>query len=175
MNVRLLTLGFLIEYGPAHGYELRKAAEESAAESWAGVLPGSIYHALKQMEKEGLVRLEATPAKGHQTKAVYAVTAAGRNAFQELVRQSWREKVTALPTGFYGAVNFYKALPKKEVREAIKAQIEAVEKEIDYWKQGKEVKAAFLEPERKVLLDNGLEHLLVDLKTLQQLAKLLAK
>jgi len=35
-----------------YGYEIQKWLEISHTELWADVLPGSIYHALRQMEKE---------------------------------------------------------------------------------------------------------------------------
>jgi len=53
--VRLFVLGLLYAR-PRHGYEIRKWLETRRTDLWTGVLPGSIYHALKQMTKEGLVR-----------------------------------------------------------------------------------------------------------------------
>ncbi len=52
---RLLVLGVVRKHGKAHGYQVRRELLTWSADKWANVAPGSIYHALKQMAKEGLL------------------------------------------------------------------------------------------------------------------------
>ena len=56
MSVRHLVLG-LLDRAPMHGYEIQRVMKEARVDLWAGVLPGSLYHALRKMEGEGLVRI----------------------------------------------------------------------------------------------------------------------
>src|SRR6266542_4281519 len=52
---RLLVLGVVRMHGTAHGYQVRRELLTWSADRWGNVAPGSIYHALKQMAKEGLL------------------------------------------------------------------------------------------------------------------------
>ena len=52
---RLLVLGVVRMYGQAHGYQVRRELLNWAADQWASVQPGSIYHALKKLAKDGLL------------------------------------------------------------------------------------------------------------------------
>ncbi|MFD2356099.1 PadR family transcriptional regulator [Nonomuraea ferruginea] len=56
--VRLLVLGAVRRRGSAHGYQVRSDLESWGAHEWAGLKPGSIYHALRQMAAEGLLRAD---------------------------------------------------------------------------------------------------------------------
>ena len=51
---KLLVLG-LLDGGPMSGYDLQQKLGGADAERWGGVLPGSIYHALKKLEGEGCI------------------------------------------------------------------------------------------------------------------------
>ncbi len=54
--IRLLVLGAVRQHGRAHGYQVRGDLEYWGAHEWSNAKPGSIYHALKQMAKQGLLR-----------------------------------------------------------------------------------------------------------------------
>lgn len=54
--IRLLVLGAVRQHGRAHGYQVRNDLEYWGAHEWSNAKPGSIYHALKQMAKQGLLR-----------------------------------------------------------------------------------------------------------------------
>ncbi len=87
MDTRLLVLG-LLSMAPMHGYEIKKTMDLTRAAVWAAVLPGSVYHALKTMAAEGLVEVKATEATGHRTRAIYAITPAGRSELKRLLREA---------------------------------------------------------------------------------------
>src|SRR5580765_4956904 len=122
MNVRLLVLG-LLQRQPMHGYELRRVAVESRMESWSGILPGSIYHALKKLEQEGLIAPARDKHAGGHTRAVYSITAAGRRALTGLVREALSQPIRPFPTDLYGGLVYLAALPEGEVNELIERQI----------------------------------------------------
>jgi len=83
MNVRTLCLGIL-SMREATGYEIKKMVEEGIFSHFIDASYGSIYPALAQLLKEGLVsvRTEATE-DGRPPRKVYAITAQGREAFRQ--------------------------------------------------------------------------------------------
>lgn len=167
MNVRLLVLG-LLDRGPLHGYEMRKLAVQNRVEAWTGILPGSIYHALKQMEKERLVALHKKEGSRTRPRAVYAITSAGRRAFQDLVRKALAAPIRSLPTDLYGGLLFLKAVPKGEIDAAIRRQVATLQMELSSWEEARPLKGE-LSAAETALYDNGIEHLRADLRLLEQL------
>jgi DNA-binding PadR family transcriptional regulator len=115
-----LVLGVLRAKEPAHGYEIRQELETWGAQSWANVAPGSVYHALTQMAREGLVEpvVAAEPSKGPARNA-YAVTKTGEREFQRLLREYlWKEKPTIDP--LQPALAFLDAVPREELLAALR-------------------------------------------------------
>ena len=167
VNVRLLVLG-LLSRSPMHGYELKRVAEESRIQAWTGILPGSIYHALRQLTREGLLTLRATESTGARTREVYAITPQGRMALKALVREEWTAPVRSFPVSLYGALSFRGLLSPGEERAALDAQVAKVEEEIALWQSGRKLKGP-LTPELEALFDNALAHLRADLALLQRL------
>jgi DNA-binding PadR family transcriptional regulator len=74
---RLLILG-LLAAGPLYGHQIRRAAEQSGIEQWAGVKVGAMYGMLHRLEAEGLVRPLRTEQEGRRPqRTVYEITADG--------------------------------------------------------------------------------------------------
>lgn len=76
--IRLLVLGAVRQHGRAHGYQVRNDLEYWGAHEWSNAKPGSIYHALKQMAKQGLLRRAprgVPPAGGAPVRAAQSVRA----------------------------------------------------------------------------------------------------
>lgn len=171
MSARLLVLGILLQ-GSLHGYEIRKVIEQNGMDAWSGVLPGSIYHALHQMEREGLVVLEGTEQTGNRMRAVYAISDKGREEFGTLLRAAWSEPANALPTELYLALAFLDELPQTAVVEALDRQIEGLEAVRRRWVEGRPLKGP-LPPHLELTYDNGIEHIEADLKLARRLRALL--
>ncbi|HEY1012960.1 MAG TPA: PadR family transcriptional regulator [Herpetosiphonaceae bacterium] len=163
MSARLLVLGLLSER-PRHGYELHKWLEESQSDRWASVLPGSIYHALRQMQKEGLVDVSATELTGNRARAVYALTAAGAAAVGELLAAAWRAPLSAFPSTLYVLLTFAHLLPAAELRASLEAQLAAIDGQLADWEAGLAAKteAAALPAWGAALFANGRRHLEAD-------------
>jgi len=76
--VRLLILGLLAD-GPLHGHQIRRTAELSGIETWAGVKVGALYGMLHRLAAEDLIEPVRTEQDGNRPqRTVYAITAAGR-------------------------------------------------------------------------------------------------
>src|SRR5262249_6975181 len=142
---------------------------------WADVLPGSIYHALKQMAAEGLVQLQATEQSGHRVRAVYAITPAGRDELRRLLRDAWRTLPRSYPVSIYAALAFLNELPPEEARAAIDSLLIALEQQIRDWDYGEPArdKAGQLTEPVRACFANGREHLRADLRLLRRLRETL--
>ncbi len=79
MNVRTLCLGIL-SLRDATGYEIKKMVEEGVFSHFIDASFGSIYPALGQMLKEGLVTVRTEEPGGRPGKKVYSITDRGRAA-----------------------------------------------------------------------------------------------
>lgn len=81
--VRLLVLGVIRMRGPVHGYAVHRELVAWRVETWTRVKPGSIYHALKQLSKEGLLQdmgtEESTEGPG---RTLYSLTPRGEQEFR---------------------------------------------------------------------------------------------
>lgn len=115
-TTRLLVLGVVAQHGPTHGYAVRDELVSWGADSWAKVRWGSIYHALRQLTKDGL--LAATPATDHPERVDYTITAAGIDAFAQLVRDALAD-ADALGDRLSAGVAFMATLPRAEVIELL--------------------------------------------------------
>ena len=77
MNTRLLILGVL-HRGDFHPYEIKRRLEAAMVECYMNVDVGTLYYAVRQLEKEGLISsvAEERVARGGM-RTVYRVTPGG--------------------------------------------------------------------------------------------------
>lgn len=136
---RLMVLG-LLKTKPMSGYEIQQTLQTSEADRWAGILAGSIYHALKKMEKEQLVEVEAIEQTGNRSKAIYKITEYGEREFQKLLKDTLEELSVNLPSNLYTALSFIQNLPREDVLEAFYKQATILEKELEMQKKGIQIK-----------------------------------
>ncbi|MFF4265094.1 PadR family transcriptional regulator [Streptomyces virginiae] len=114
--IRLLVLGAVRQHGRAHGYQVRNDLEYWGAHEWSNTKPGSIYHALKQMAKQGVLHAHevAPSAAGGPPRTEYEVTDAGREEYFRLLREAlaaYDQKTDVLSA----AIGFMVDLPRAEV------------------------------------------------------------
>ena len=96
-STRLLILGVVRWFQPVHGYDVRRELLSWHADEWANVQPGSIYHALKKLAEEGLLREVATEqVGGRPARTTYEITPKGEDEFQDLLNRSWWDHKPAL-------------------------------------------------------------------------------
>lgn len=157
--VRLMILGIL-KMKPLSGYEIQQVLQTSQTDIWAGILPGSIYHALKKMDKEGLVEVDTVEQTGHRIKAIYKITEKGREEFTKILKESLREKSVGLPSTLYTAMSFFHELPKTEKIQALNEQKEVLEKELEQLKAGIKLKEQYvtLDAIAKLQFENMFAH-----------------
>ncbi|MCQ4213066.1 PadR family transcriptional regulator [Streptomyces longispororuber] len=126
--IRLLVLGAVRQHGRAHGYQVRNDLEYWGAHEWSNAKPGSIYHALKQMAKQGLlVAHEVAPSTaGGPPRTEYEITEQGTEEYLALLRES----LTAYdqrPDILTAALGFMVDLPREEAMGLLKERVRRIE------------------------------------------------
>ncbi|MFJ5291327.1 PadR family transcriptional regulator [Streptomyces sp. NPDC088348] len=126
--IRLLVLGAVRQHGRAHGYQVRNDLEYWGAHEWSNAKPGSIYHALKQLAKQGmLLAHETAPSTaGGPPRTEYEMTAAGREEYLRLLREAlvtYDQKTDVLSAALGCIVD----LERAEAVELLKRRVQAME------------------------------------------------
>ncbi|MFI0998763.1 PadR family transcriptional regulator [Streptomyces galbus] len=125
--IRLLVLGAVRQHGRAHGYQVRNDLEYWGAHEWSHAKPGSIYHALKQMAKQGLLRAHETAPStaGGPPRTEYEITEAGTEEFLRLVREALTEYDQKVDVKS-AAIGFMVDLPREEAVALLEERIEKI-------------------------------------------------
>ncbi|KIE23668.1 transcriptional regulator [Streptomyces sp. MUSC 125] len=125
--IRLLVLGAVRRHGRAHGYQVRNDLEYWGAHEWSNAKPGSIYHALKQMAKQGLLHAHETAPStaGGPPRTEYEMTAKGAEEYFRLLRESltaYDQKSDVLAA----ALGFIVDLERAEVLGLLRERLRAI-------------------------------------------------
>ena len=123
---RLLVLGAVRIFQPAHGYLMRRELLTWQVEDWANLNPGSIYNALRSLTRDGLlVEKEAEIAVGGVgpgARAAYTLTADGETEFFRLLREALWQLHPSQPSWLLAGLSFWWALTRREVLDALEAR-----------------------------------------------------
>ena len=122
MKAELLILGVL-HRGNFHPYEIKRRLKKAMVECYTDVDVGTLYYAIRQLEKAGLitvVRQERVARGGVRT--VYAISAAGKQRFQELLKEAFAAEGPVAQT-LYGPLLFLQFSDLKFVAEQLRARI----------------------------------------------------
>lgn len=124
MIIRLLILGILKRRGSAHGYRMYRDLVEWRVETWTVIRPGSIYHALTQLEKQGFIVevSKTTDKKLGPSKTEYKLTVQGGQEFTRLLELALKDiNLIELSVG----IAFMEYLPRQEVISHLRQRLEA--------------------------------------------------
>ena len=151
MRARLLILGVL-HRGDFHPYEIKRRLANAMVECYIDVDVGTLYYAIRQLEKEGLISAvshERVARGGMRT--VYRISARGKAEFRGLLHRQFEEEGPVSQT-LYGALLFLHLGDLATVEDLVRRRIARLDELI-----------AKLGPIRKELapvLSTGGEHLL---------------
>ena len=119
-TVRLLVLGVVRTMGEAHGYAVHRELVSWRVDTWTAVKPPSIYHAVKQLAREG--KLAGTGREDSPTgpaRISYRLTKDGEAEFIRLLEAALRSP----DIEEYGAgIAFMRCLPRARVLALLGAQ-----------------------------------------------------
>ncbi|HJP69667.1 MAG TPA: PadR family transcriptional regulator [Sphingomicrobium sp.] len=122
MNARLLVLGVL-HRGNLHPYEIKRRLETAMVECYLDVDVGTLYYAVRQLEKEALivpVAEERVPRGGVRT--IYRITAKGRTEFRNGLHRQLMMDGPVLQT-LYGALLFLQFADRSIVEKSLRSRI----------------------------------------------------
>lgn len=103
-----------------HGYDVRRELLSWSADRWANVQPGSIYHALRKLTEDGMLREVTTEqVSARPARTTYEITPKGEAEFQSLLRGAWWI-VEGTVDPFFAAFSFLPALPGEEAAAALR-------------------------------------------------------
>ncbi len=150
MNARLLILGVL-HRGDFHPYEIKRRLEAAMVECYIDVDVGTLYYAVRTLEKDGLITAVAQErvARGGM-RTIYRITPEGRTEFLQALHRQFEAEGPVAQT-LYGAMLFLHLADRAVVERALRNRIARLEALI-----------AKLKPVRKQLapvLSTGGEHL----------------
>jgi DNA-binding PadR family transcriptional regulator len=123
MDTKSMLLGFLIR-GPMTGYELKKVFSLSFS-FFSGLSFGSIYPALKKMEKEGLIAMRVEVQEGSPDRKVYTITEEGKKGFLEALKAPFTHERGKHP--FLTRLFFFAHLTPEERSATARQFLESVE------------------------------------------------
>ncbi|WP_437733945.1 PadR family transcriptional regulator [Sorangium sp. So ce1335] len=128
--VRLLVLGVIRMHRRAHGYAVHRELLSWKVETWTSVKPGSIYHALKQLTKEGKLRAVGTEESAEGPgRTLYELTQEGEGELRQLLDAALSSfQMEELGAG----VAFMQTLPRRHVIDLLRAQHRRATENRDY-------------------------------------------
>jgi DNA-binding PadR family transcriptional regulator len=116
----MMILGLVQWMQPVHGYDVRRELLSWSADKWANVQPGSIYHALRKLADEELLREVTTEQVGARpARTTYEITEKGSAEFLSLLRTNWWH-LASPPDPFMAAFSFLPAMARTEAAAALR-------------------------------------------------------
>lgn len=87
MKAEILILGVL-HRGDTHPYEIKRRLKSAQVENYLDVDVGTLYYAVRQLAKDGLIEERGQESSGRQTRTIYGLTDAGRARFQDIMHET---------------------------------------------------------------------------------------
>jgi DNA-binding PadR family transcriptional regulator len=132
----MMILGLVRWMQPVHGYDVRRELLSWGADKWAHVAPGSIYHALRKLTGEGMLREVATEQVGSRpARTTYEITARGEDEFGTLLRARWWG-VEPPADPFLAAFSLLPAMPRTEASAALRNRAQQLRVDNDRLRAG---------------------------------------
>lgn len=122
-STRMLVLGVVRILQPVHGYDVRRELLSWGAETWANVAPGSVYSALKTLERDQQIEVVSTDQRGTRpARTVYRLTPEGEKTFGSLLRDAWW-RVEAPVDPLSPAITFMPYMDPGELAAALRSRV----------------------------------------------------
>ena len=123
-STRLLVLGVVRFAQPVHGYDVRRELLSWQLEEVSNVKPGSIYSALKTLERDGLIAVVSRDQAGNRPeRTVYELTGEGEKEFQLLLRKAWWTVEPAVQP-LVPALTMLPSMPRDELIAVLDSRID---------------------------------------------------
>jgi DNA-binding PadR family transcriptional regulator len=126
----MLVLGVL-HRGEFHPYEIKRRLEAAMVECYIDVDTGTLYYAVRQLEKEKLIEAvaEERVARGG-VRTIYRITAKGRDEFRDGLHRQLEAEGPVSQT-LYGALLFLHLADRNAVEDALHRRIARLDELIE--------------------------------------------
>ena len=154
-EVRTILLG-LLQRDELYGYQIKKTLQQDQFREWAAVSVATLYHELATMADEGLIeQVRAEGAQGRPARAIYRITAKGRQELATLLREAWLHWERGSSSQDIAAF-FIDALPPVEITTALRERLQQLERETERLRQATRDYTASTEtrPSLQAILDH---------------------
>lgn len=128
---RLLVLGAIRIMQPVHGYDVRRELLSWRLEDHVNVKPGSIYGAIRTLEKDGCIAVHARESsQSRPDRTTYVTTPEGDKEFELTLREAfWTVRQPTAP--LLPALALMVFMEREELIRALQARIGRYEGEAD--------------------------------------------
>lgn len=165
--IKLLVLE-LLNRRPMSGYEMKQILENTDAKRWSGVLPGSIYNAIKKLEKEGYIIISSIEMTGNRQRSEFKITQKGKDYQQSLIKDALSSPV--LYNGdLYSGIGFAYQLDHQSAISILENNISALNKEKKEIIAGKKQKEIATNGELSELSSIVINHMIKTIELQSQL------
>lgn len=122
MLARFLVLGVL-HRGNFHPYEIKRRLEAAMVECYTEVDVGTLYYAVRQLEKEGLIEaVEQQRVTRGGVRTIYRISGKGRAEFRDGLHRQF-EMEGPVPQTLYGALLFLHLADRETVEASLRKRI----------------------------------------------------
>ncbi len=128
MNIaKFVVLGALDMLDTASGYDILGFLEKRMVSRWTGIKTGSIYNALKSMEKSGEIEVVERVKNGlFPTSTLYTLTEQGRRNFDTMQEEAFLG-LYPLYLGFKLALKFNRRRSHEEIRHFARVALAGID------------------------------------------------
>jgi DNA-binding PadR family transcriptional regulator len=129
-NLWALTVLCFLRERPLHPYQIRQLVVERSKDQFLDLIRGSLYHAVNQLQRAGLIEAIETLRQGRRPeRTVYNLTGVGE---RELL--AWLADLLRRPTDnmqeFFAALSFLAHLPPNDVASLLEQRAEQLKRRI---------------------------------------------
>lgn len=166
-RAQVVVLGLLLR-GPSHGYQIAQALKGSWMGLWATVLPGSIYHALRGLGRQGLIRVDFSIRDSSPRGLPFCLSDKGRARLRELLEAELRSASKPYPYGLYLAIAFLVVIPRSQRFVLLAEALDCIAAELAQWCVEPETTSPF----DVLIRSNARRHLELDRELLLKVVQL---
>lgn len=139
---------FFFSIKPTHGYEIQRFISLNRMSEWNNIKSGSIYYAIKKLEKDGYIRMIDKPEEGEKKKQIYEITERGRDILKTMAYNEMGKPLQGATSEKFLLYPIIAGLQKEEIIQCVENHISGLEEQkirINDWRKEKEQEACSIE------------------------------
>ncbi|MDW2798472.1 PadR family transcriptional regulator [Clostridium boliviensis] len=139
---------FFFSIKPTHGYEIQRFISLNRMSEWNNIKSGSIYYAIKKLEKDGYIHMIDKPEEGEKKKQIYEITERGRDILKSMAYNEMGKPLQGATSEKFLLYPIIAGLQKEEIIQCVEKHISDLEKQkfrINDWRKEKEQESCSME------------------------------